>query len=124
MTTRSQFRQKWHALQEEYSRRDASMPAGPLLAEILNDLDAVERAEGDELLNLTQAGIRSGYAPDSLRRLIHEGKLENLGRKNAPRLRARDLPRKPLRLPAPRLQVADASRQKARVSTTTPRGGR
>ena len=79
--------------------------------------------EGEELLNLTQAGIRSGYTPDSLRRMIHDGKLENLGRKNAPRLRARDLPRKPLRPPAPRLQVADASRQKARVSTTTPRGG-
>lgn len=120
--TRQEFRDAWEARREEWSRRNATMPAGPLLAEVLADLDAVDRAEGAELLSLTEAAIRCGFNRDSLARMIREGRLANHGRKNAPRVRASDLPRKPLRPAVRPFHLVSASRQKARVSITTPGG--
>jgi hypothetical protein len=122
--TRQEFRIKWEARRDEWSRRGISAPAGPLLDEVLADLDSVARDEGTELLNLTQAALRSGYSPDSLGRMVRSGKLANLGRKNAPLVRAADLPRKPLRFPARSPQFRPTSRQMARTSTMTPKGGK
>jgi len=122
--TRLEFRDKWEARRDEWSRRGISALAGPLLDEILADLDAVVRDERMELLTLTQAALRSGYSPDSLGRMVRSGKLANLGRKNAPRVRAADLPRKPLRFPARPPHVRPTSRQMARTSTMTPKGGK
>jgi hypothetical protein len=121
--TRQEFRQKWEARRDEWLRRGISAPAGPLLDEVLTDLDAVARDEGAELLTLTQAAIRSGYSADTVGRMVRDGKLTNLGRKNAPRVRAADLPRKPLRYPARPLHVRSASWQTARASRLTPKGG-
>lgn len=121
--TALEFRQKWEARREEWSRLGISALAGPLLAEVLADLDSVARDEGTELLTLTQAAIRSGYRVDTVGRMVRSGKLANLGRKNAPRVRAADLPRKPLRYPARPLHVRPASRQTARASRLTPQGG-
>jgi hypothetical protein len=121
--TRQEFRQKWEGRRDEWSRRGISAPAGPLLDEILADLDAVARDEGSELLTLSQAALRSGYRADTLGRMVHDGKLTNLGRKNAPRVRAADLPRKPLRYTPHSPQVRPASRQTARASRLTPEGG-
>jgi hypothetical protein len=70
------------------------------------DLGAALSADGDEVLNLTSAATESGYSADPLGRLIRRGELENVGRANAPRIRRRDLPRKPGALsPAPRLGI-------------------
>ena len=121
--TRQGFRQKWEGRRDEWSRRGISAPAGPLLDEVLADLDSVARDEGAELLTLTQAAIRSGYSADSLGRMVRTGKLTNRGRKNSPRVRAAELPRKPLRYPARPLHVRPASRQTARASRLTPKGG-
>ena len=122
--TRQEFFGKWESRRDEWTRLGISALAGPLLAELLADLDSVARDEGAELLNLTQAALRSGFSPDTLGKLIRQGKLANLGRRNAPRVRAADLPRKALR-PASRIShVQDASRQSARVSRKTPRGGK
>lgn len=105
------------------ARRIGADAQAKTLEKCAEELEALNRTEGTELLNLTQAGLRCGYSPDSLRRMIHEGRLENHGRRNAPRVRASDLPKKPLRPSSPPLHASPASRQKARVSTTTPRGG-
>lgn len=121
--TRYEFRIKWEARRDEWSRRGISAPAGPLLDEVLADLDAVARDEGMELLTLTEAALRSGFSPDTLGRYIRQGKLANLGRKNAPRVRAADLPRKPLRFPTRPPHVRPTSRQMARASRMTPKGG-
>lgn len=112
---------QWRA-EATVARRIGADAQAMTLEKCAEELEALTRVEGTELLNLTQAGLRSGYSPDSLRRMIHEGRLTNYGRKNAPRVRATDLPRKALRPAVPPLQLAGASRQKARVSTTTPRG--
>jgi hypothetical protein len=121
--TRNQFQEKWFTLRDEWSRRGFSAPVGPIVDELLADLRSVERDEGAELLNLTQAALRSGYSPDSIGRMLKTGRLTNCGRKNAPRVRASDLPRKPLRYPARPLHVRPASRQTARASRLTPKGG-
>ena len=58
----------------------------------------VERAmreEADESLTLAQAAARSGYSADHIARLVREGRLENVGRRGAPRVRAGDLPARP-----------------------------
>ena len=120
---RQEFQSKWSALRDEWSRRGFSASVGPILDELLADLQSVERDEGTELLNLTQAALRSGYSPDSIGRMLRTGQLVNRGRKNAPRVRAADLPRKPLRFPTRPLHVRPA-RQTARASRLTPKGGK
>lgn len=120
---RQEFQSKWETLRDEWSRRGFSAPVGPIVDELSADLQAVERDEGAELLNLTQAALRSGYSPDSIGRMLRTGRLINRGRKNSPRVRASDLPRKPLRFPARPLHVRPASRQTARASRMTPKGG-
>jgi hypothetical protein len=121
--TRNDFQEKWAGLRDEWSRRGFNAPVGPIVDELLADLQAVEREEGAELLNLTQAALRSGYSPDSIGRMLKTGQLTNRGRKNAPRVRASDLPRKPLRAPTRVLHVRPA-RQTARASRLTPEGGK
>lgn len=56
------------------------------------ELEDARREDGNVLVGLNEAARLSGYAPDSLGRMIREGKLANHGRKNAPRLRLADLP--------------------------------
>ncbi len=119
---RNEFQSKWETLRDEWSRRGFSAPVGPIVDELLADLQSVERDEGAELLNLTQAALRSGYSPDSIGRMLKTGRLTNCGRKNAPRVRAADLPRKPLRFPTRPPHVRPA-RQTARASRLTPKGG-
>ena len=60
-------------------------------------LDVTQRAEsaGDELLDLEAAARESGYSRQRIRKLIASGELPNAGRKGAPAVRRRDLPRKP-----------------------------
>ena len=85
---RQEFFSKWETRRGEWSRLNVSAPAGPLLDEVLADFEAVSRDEGSELLNLTQAAIRSGFSVDTVGRMVRDGRLRNYGRKNAPRVRA------------------------------------
>lgn len=48
-----------------------------------------------EPLALDTAAEESGYSPDHLGRLVREGTLPNAGEPYAPRIRRRDLPRRP-----------------------------
>lgn len=112
---------RWRA-EAELARRLGAEPQAVVLEKCAADFEAAECAEGKELLNLTQAALRSGFSADALGRMLRDGRLTNHGRKNAPRVRVCDLPRKALRPPALRLHILDASRQKARVSPKTPGG--
>lgn len=59
------------------------------------ELDAALRGAADTELTLDQAASESGYSKRRLRELIASEDLPNAGRKGAPRIRRRDLPRKP-----------------------------
>ena len=54
---------------------------------------AVSEAE-DETLTLAEAAAESGYARRTIRQKVATGEIPNVGRKNAPRIRRGDLPRK------------------------------
>jgi hypothetical protein len=71
--TRQAFFGKWETRRDEWTRLGISALAGPLLAELLADLDSVARDEGAELLNLTQAALRCGFSPDTLCKLVRQG---------------------------------------------------
>jgi hypothetical protein len=90
-----------HPLSVEWRSRAAQLTAwGALDAAqfwtiAADELDAYEESHGSELLTLDEAARESGYHKDSISRMITEGKLPDGGTKGAPRVRRRDLPRKP-----------------------------
>ena len=87
--------------------------------EVLTDAD-------DELLTLTAAAAESGYSADYLGELLRERPELNAGRKHAPRIRRRDLPRKASALPkAPGLRMVAGTRTqiaRAALSEEVSRG--
>lgn len=93
MTSLLSLAERWTkeaAILRAYGKEDAAQ-AAELHAEQLRS--AVRRAE-DEALTLAEAAKESGYSRRRLRELVAEGKMPNAGRKNAPRIRRGDLPRK------------------------------
>jgi len=67
---------------------------------IADELVELVRVHADTPLTLQEAAKESGYSEDHLRHLVAEGKIANAGQKGRPRIRRRDLPRKPTS-PAP-----------------------
>jgi hypothetical protein len=58
------------------------------------EVAAVLSAVGAEQLTLSEAAAESGFSEEHLGRLVREGKLPNVGRRGAPRIRRADLPLK------------------------------
>jgi hypothetical protein len=75
-------------------RRYGAEPQAVTLEAAADELDASLRAAADTALTLTEAARESGYAPRTLRQMVAEGRLPNAGRRNAPRIRRADLPRR------------------------------
>jgi hypothetical protein len=101
--TREGFLCRWRAEGQRLKRLGALVDAGKLLDEVLGDAEALFEAEDNDVLTLTAAADESGYSADHLGRLVREGLVRNAGRKNAPKIRRADLPRKPsARLPRTR----------------------
>ncbi len=90
LTLRSRWRQKARLFREH--GHEATALAYEACS---NELEAALNDDTDELLNLQEAAQESGYSADHLGRLVREGKIPNAGRRNAPRVRKRDLPRRP-----------------------------
>jgi hypothetical protein len=86
--------ESWRGEAALYRRRGLHTTA-TLVESMSDELEIHLRQAAHETVSLTEGAELSGYDPDSLGRMIREGKLENVGRKNAPRIRVLDLPRKP-----------------------------
>ncbi len=56
------------------------------------ELEQSLRQQQDDTLNLRDAARESGYSADHLGELVRQGKIPNVGRRNAPRIRRADLP--------------------------------
>lgn len=98
--------QRWRATADSVRRYDPDLAR--FFEAVAEDLDVYEREYHLEALTLEQAAQESGYSKDHLSRLVVEGRIENVGKKGAPRTRRGDLPRKPK--PAertPRLENGD-----------------
>lgn len=88
-------------------RRGVLVNGADLCAEVLADFQAVMATQADAVLSLPEVAARSGYSVEHLGRLVREGRVPNAGRKGSPRLRVRDLPRKPPALVPSGPQVYD-----------------
>jgi hypothetical protein len=66
-----------------------------VLEAVAEELEQYEREHQAEKLTLGQASVESGYSTDHLRRLVGEGRIENVGNGGSLLLRRGDLPRKP-----------------------------
>jgi hypothetical protein len=65
-----------------------------VLERVAGELEAAFARQDDETVTLMEAARVSGYSPDHVGRLVRRGAINNAGRKNAPRVRLGDLPRK------------------------------
>ena len=92
--TRPAFVARWRARAAQLKRWGALVDPMQLVEDLLEDVEAVFDADTNDHLNLTEAAEASGYSADHLGRLVRDGAIANLGRKNAPRIRRGDLPRK------------------------------
>jgi hypothetical protein len=108
--TLAALRERWLTRRDELHRLHALVDGAVLCDELLAELDRLTDAAENEPLSLARAAAESGYSVDHLGRLVREGKLANVGRPNAPKVRRADLPRKPTRrLASPAVHSYDPS---------------
>jgi hypothetical protein len=88
---------RWSQRREEYELAGALVDAAKLITQFVTDIENAIRCEADNVLTLRGAAAKSGYSVDHLARMIREGRIANAGRRNAPRIREGDLPRRPKR---------------------------
>lgn len=95
--TLAALRERWLTRRDELRRVHALVDGAMLCEDLVAELDHLTFVAENEPLSLTRASMESGYSADHLGRLVREGKLTNVGRRNAPKVRRADLPRKPSR---------------------------
>ena len=109
--TREDFVTRWRTRQSEWARIGALVDGARVCEDMLQDFEAVIRAEDDAELTLSEAAAESGYSSDHLRRLHRLGKLPAYRKGRNLFFRSGDLPRKPTAHKfAPYDPVADAQR--------------
>ncbi|MBW3628047.1 MAG: hypothetical protein KY464_02005 [Gemmatimonadetes bacterium] len=84
---------RWRDLAAEL-RAHGCEPAAVAYDRAAAELDGELRAARSEALTPTEAARESGYSERRLRELEQQGRLQNVGRKGAPRYLRRELPRK------------------------------
>ena len=105
---------RWHD-EAAMLRRRGAIAQADVLDSAAAELAAALAMRESGAVTLAEAAQISGYTVDALGRLMRSGKLRNVGRPHAPRLRVADLPRKP--------HLGCAPRQTARPRLLTE-GGR
>ena len=117
-----EFATKWSAEAEVMRQRGALVNGAAIIEEVLQDFDSAVGGYWDQALTLTEASRESGYSLDHLGLLIRQGTLPNAGRPYAPRIRRRDLPRKPSRLPGAEqsLKLVGATPRQIARAVVTP----
>ncbi len=89
-----QLAEQWEKEAKAYERD--GQPGAAILRRVAEQV--VKKAQEwltKEPLTLREASIESGFTETHLQRLIHDGKLENVGEPRSPRVLRQDLPRKP-----------------------------
>ena len=95
MSTLAELKAAWQERRTEWSRFGVQLSGEKIAAQVLAELEELERSQGEELLTLDDAAQESGYNADSLARMIRQGKIPNAGERRRPRIRRCDLPRRP-----------------------------
>jgi hypothetical protein len=92
LVTLAELRARW--LSEAAHVRPYNAGAAHAFETAARELEEAIAASESELLTLEEAARASGYHADSLRHMVAAGEIPNAGRKGAPRIRRRDLPRR------------------------------
>src|SRR5688572_23117786 len=95
---------RWTARRDELRRLNASVDGAALCDELLADLKSVAADPAQKPVTVRQAAQLSGYSEDHIGRLVRDGKLQNVGRKHAPRVLPSELPKRA------KIQLAASSR--------------
>ena len=116
MRSLAELRRQWIQRRDEWRRLGVQVDGAKLAEEILAELEQLD-ASGEQLLTLVEAAVECGYSPDHLGRLVRDGAIPNAGRPKAPRIRRRDLPRKPGDFPeAAEFYIVSADRRRIAAS--------
>jgi hypothetical protein len=94
LVTRTEIIERWRSRLADWRLVGAQVNGEKLAEMVLSDLSQMSERHEDAELTLTEASAEGGMSTRQLARLIRSGALENVGRKNAPRVRRRDIPRK------------------------------
>jgi hypothetical protein len=97
--------QRWRDEATLLRRRAANLQAD-VLESCAAELEAWTRERELEALTLDRAAEETGFSYSALEKMVRAGKVANVGRKGAPRVRRGDLPSKPTR---PRTELGDRS---------------
>lgn len=84
-----------NARSSDAERLCSTAPLALVAAEVLHDLEQLQRSNDAEFVTLKEAHTIGGYSVDHLSRLIANGQLANVGHKYRPRIRRSDVPIKP-----------------------------
>src|SRR2546425_2806833 len=93
--TREDFVVRWRTRLNECARIGALVDGARVCEDVLQDFEAVTRAEDDAELTLSEAAAESGYSGDHLRRLHPPGKFAAYRKGRSLFFRSGGLPRKP-----------------------------
>jgi hypothetical protein len=100
-----------HWLSEAEHLRPFNAGASAAFEQAARELEGVVGEMERQTLTLEEAARESGYHADSLRHMIASGDLPNAGRKGAPRIARKDLPKRAGRVTSSPYDVnADAMR--------------
>jgi len=89
--TIAELRQAWTNRRDEWRKLGVQVDGARLAEEVLAELEQLAAADAEELLTLTDAAREAQLHPDSIGRAIRQGRIQNAGRQNAPRVRRGDL---------------------------------
>src|SRR5437899_6286060 len=112
--TREDFSVRWRTRLSEWARIGALVDGARVCEDVLQDFEAVTRAEDDAEISLSDAAAESGYSSDHLRRLHRMGKLPAYRKGRNLFFRSGDLPSKPT---APRFSPYDPGADARRVAS-------
>lgn len=94
MTNVAALLDAWRNEVSELTDRYAQPALASITTNHIKELEKALRNDFDQPLTLREAAKVSGFTEDHIGRLVRQGKIANLGRTNAPRVRRGDLPTK------------------------------
>ncbi len=113
----------WREQADGYERDGVLVRADVMVRRMAAELEAAFGSYENKALRLSEAAAESGYSKDGLARLVRQRKIPSAGRKNAPRIRRCDLPRKPSGDVPTTAQSLHSKEQIARSIVNTGNGG-
>lgn len=92
--TLDELRRRWEHRAAEWRTLGALVSGEAVAREILADVEQLEHDQDVALFTPTQAALRTGFHPESIARMVRQGRVPNHGTKHRPRVKLGELPKK------------------------------